>query len=362
MGNTLRLTRAKSFKKINKLGKQLFTKAGLRFTKRNDVSIATAGTYSNAAGYATRVAIGVKNLKYASDGESHLSKRDVEVSDDVFARIVLNMYHEKSHCHQKNELFKQSHFNSQEECNQLLQEIDCRASDDYYDGCGNYQLNAGEIRAERDGIVGAYKYLRKEFPNIDEKEHECIILDIVNDKMRKSSYFVKQAELFTSLQEVLDAFDDAYDKSFTEKRIFKMEKKPKDPVKAFMNEHEDAMEMYFKAPTAVEQDRCIAAIALELHPEWLEQYPALKDMDLSYENVIAKPYREIKEREERELYAKEEEMDGIVKGKVNVESVKVPVKKHYDEKDLKGLSRAEQLDMMFGHLMKDENREDEPEK
>ena len=362
MGNTLRLTRAKSFKKINKLGKQLFTKAGLRFTKRNDVSIATAGTYSNAAGYATRVAIGVKNLKYASDGESHLSKRDVEVSDDVFARIVLNMYHEKSHCHQKNELFKQSHFNSQEECNQLLQEIACRASDDYYDGCGNYQLNAGEIRAERDGIVGAYKYLRKEFPNIDEKEHECIILDIVNDKMRKSSYFVKQAELFTSLQEVLDAFDDAYDKSFTEKRIFKMEKKPKDPVKAFMNEHEDAMEMYFKAPTAVEQDRCIAAIALELHPEWLEQYPALKDMDLSYENVIAKPYREIKEREERELYAKEEEMDGIVKGKVNVESVKVPVKKHYDEKDLKGLSRAEQLDMMFGHLMKDENREDEPEK
>lgn len=155
MGNTLRLTRAKSFKKINKLGKQLFTKAGLRFTKRNDVSIATAGTYSNAAGYATRVAIGVKNLKYASDGESHLSKRDVEVSDDVFARIVLNMYHEKSHCHQKNELFKQSHFNSQEECNQLLQEIACRASDDYYDGCGNYQLNAGEIRAERDGIVGA---------------------------------------------------------------------------------------------------------------------------------------------------------------------------------------------------------------
>lgn len=174
MGNTLRLTRAKSFKKINKLGKQLFTKAGLRFTKRNDVSITTAGTYSNAAGYATRVAIGVKNLKYASDGESHLSKRDVEVSDDVFARIVLNMYHEKSHCHQKNELFKQSHFNSQEECNQLLQEIACRASDDYYDGCGNYQLNAGEIRAERDGIVGAYKYLSKEFPNIDEKEHERI--------------------------------------------------------------------------------------------------------------------------------------------------------------------------------------------
>lgn len=353
MGNTLRLTRAKSFKKINKLGKQLFTKAGLRFTKRNDVSIATAGTYSNAAGYATRVAIGVKNLKYASDGESHLSKRDVEVSDDVFARIVLNMYHEKSHCHQKNELFKQSHFNSQEECNQLLQEIACRASDDYYDGCGNYQLNAGEIRAERDGIVGAYKYLSKEFPNIDEKEHERIVLGIVNSKMMdpKADYFVERVEPFKSLQEVLDAFDDAYDKSFTEKRIFKMEKKPKDPVKAFMNEHEDAMEMYFKAPTAVEQDRCIAAIALELHPEWLEQYPALKDMDLFYENVIAKPYREIKEREERELHADEERINRVLKEK----PVKVPEKKAPDKKELQGLSRGAMADELFGHLMKEEN-------
>ena len=40
----------------------------------------------------------------------------------------------------------------------------------------------------------------------------------------------------------------------------------------------------------------------------------------------------------------------------------VPVKKHYDEKDLNGLSRAEQLDMMFGHLMEEESRESEPEK
>lgn len=244
----------------------------------------------------------------------------------------------------------------------MLQEIACRASDDYYDGCGNYQLNAGEIRAERDGIIGAYKYLRKEFPNIDEKEHERIVLGIVNSKMMdpKADYFVKRVEPFKSLQEVEAAFDDAYDEALTKKRTFLMEREPKDPVKAFMNAHEDAMEMYFKAPTAVEQNRCIVAIALELHPEWLEQYPALKDMDLSYENVIAKPYREIKEREERALHADEERINRVVKGED--ESVKVPVKKHYDEKDLKGLSRAEQLDMMFGHLMKDGNREDEPEK
>lgn len=44
------------------------------------------------------------------------------------------------------------------------------------------------------------------------------------------------------------------------------------------------------------------------------------------------------------------------------EPVKVSVQKHYDEKDLKGLSRMEQLQVKFGHLMQEETTEDEYEK
>ena len=44
------------------------------------------------------------------------------------------------------------------------------------------------------------------------------------------------------------------------------------------------------------------------------------------------------------------------------EPVKVPVQKHYDEKDLKGLSRMEQLQVKFGYLMQEETTEDEYEK
>ena len=44
------------------------------------------------------------------------------------------------------------------------------------------------------------------------------------------------------------------------------------------------------------------------------------------------------------------------------EPVKVPLQKHYDEKDLKGLSRMEQLEMKFGHLMQEETTEYEYEK
>ena len=66
----------------------------------------------------------------------------------------------------------------------------------------------------------------------------------------------------------------------------------------------------------------------------------------------------MKEREERALHADEERINKVLKEK----PVKAPEKKHYDEKDLNGLSRAEQLDMMFGHLLKEENPENEPEK
>lgn len=359
MDKILNLNRGIAVQKIDALAKELFLSEGLSCEKNTNLSITKAGTYGDKNGYATGVEIGIEELEHAKDEKIHLSKDNIKISDDIFARIVLNTFHEKAHCVQKNVLFRQEYPDS-DTARQLLQEIACNASDAYYDGEINYRLNASEIQAEKEGILGAHEYLCAEFPNIDAKEHERIILDIVNDKMMKSSYFVKQSTPFTSLQEVEAAFDDAYDESFIMNRRFMMEKKPKDPVKVFMNDHEDAMEMYCNASTAVEQDRCIAAIALKLHPEWLEQYPALQHMDLSYENVIAKPYREIKEREERALHADEERINKVVKGED--ESVKVPVEKHYDEKDLKGLSRAEQLDTMFGHLMKDENRENEPEK
>lgn len=134
-----------------------------------------------------------------------------------------------------------------------------------------------------------------------------------------------------------------------------MEREPKDPVKIFMNDHEDAKEMYCTESIAVKQDKYIAAIALKLHPEWLDAYPALQDMDLSYENVIAKPYREREERKNHVLHAKEEKINEILDFKVK--SVKVPVQKRCDETNLSNLSRLERLERLerkVSHLMPDE--------
>ena len=128
-------------------------------------------------------------------------------------------------------------------------------------------------------------------------------------------------------------------------------KNTRDDVKKYMQSCEEAREVYTSSNDPLWKDRCIAAINLKLHPEWREQYPALQHMDLSYENVIAKPYREIKEREERALHADEERINKVLKEK----PVKVPEKKAPDKQDLQCLSRGAMADELFGHLMKEEN-------
>ena len=351
MDTVLSLNRSNAFKRIDLLANELFLSEKLSCKKNKCLSITEARTYGDVNGYAIGVEIGINELEYAKDGKFHLSRDNVEISDDIFARIILNMYHEKSHCIQKNELFRQSNLDGHTR-NQLVQEIACSASHKYYCGESNYRFNASEIQAEHYGIMCAYNYLCNEFPNVVEKEHECIILNIVNDKMMNLSYFVKQSKPFTSLQEVEDAFDEAYDNSFTKKRTFMMEREPKDPVKIFMNDHEDAKEMYCTESIAVKQDNYIAAIALKLHPDWLDAYPALQDMDLSYENVIANPYREREERKNHALNARKEEIEKILH-----KPVKVSMQKRCDEKDLKNLSRLERLERLekkISHLMPDE--------
>ena len=164
----------------------------------------------------------------------------------------------------------------------------------YYFDNGNYKINANEIQAEKEGIMNVYDYLCKNFSNINPKDHESIILDIVNDKMLNSTYFISSPTPFKSLSEVEKAFDDAYDDSFTKKRTYMVNSRnTHDAVKLFMREHPEAKEVYLNADSPLEQDRYIASINLKLHPEWLKAYPSLSDIDLSYENIIEKPYEKL---------------------------------------------------------------------
>jgi hypothetical protein len=109
------------------------------------------------------------------------------------------MYHETAHCLQKNSLFRESDLDELA-TNQLIQEIACRDNYNYYYDDGNYRVNASEIQAEQYGIVSAYEYLCDEFKHVDDKDLESIIVSIVNDKMKNSSYFIEGYDDFHSVK------------------------------------------------------------------------------------------------------------------------------------------------------------------
>ena len=369
MGNRLKLRKNMVISKLDYLTAELFDSDNIRCDWDDELSISTAGTYRDNMGYAKSVTIGMREILNASGTGFH--KNNPKISDDVFANVVLNMYHEKEHCIQKNELFRKEILDEFEQ-RQLISEIACIENGEYYKGDGNYTKNINEMEAERKGIESAYEYLSKEFPWLDKTDNngvnklESILVNVVNEK-KTQTYFLEDFPDFKRVDEIYAAFDKAEKDSYIDSDNSQNRKyvvtvtNPKDPVKKYMKEHPEAQKVYLSLTDPLEKDRCVAAINLKLHPEWFEVYPVLKHMDLSYENVIVKPYKEMKERKEHELNAKKEEMNKVVKGEV--ESVKVPEKKkHYDEKDLEGLSRVEKAEMMFGHLMEDSEQKSEYEK
>lgn len=293
MDNVLRLNKTFASDKLDALSNDLFRSKQLpcKFVDIPTIRGYEIGgeTCSDKNGFANLIKINAYHINHAKVSFGHFM--NPLVSDTDFAKVVLNMYHEQCHCIQKNYLFRLDDMDESSK-KQLIQEIACRKNPDYYKKNGNYSINASEIQAEQYGILHAYDYLCKEFPDVNVKQHERILVDIVNEKMQNFTYFVCSDKPFTSLQEVEDAFDKAYDKSFIENRTYFVENmKTEDAVKTYMQTHRDAKKVYLKAKDALEQDKCIAAINLKLHPEWLQAYPVLQDMDLSYETIIEKPYQ-----------------------------------------------------------------------
>lgn len=298
MDDILGLTKQDAISALHDLANDEFGENGIKYSLDKSGSVFVASSYIDLSGAIDSVKIGVSEIANAKGRLFH----QTVISDKLFVLSVINIYHEKRHCLQKNDLFRQSDL-TESSMNQLIQEVACRGNYDYYFRDGNYTINANEIQAEQYGIMQTYDYLCSEYDDIDSKYHEKLLVDIVNNKMNSSSYFIKNHDDFTSLQEIIDAFDDAYDASFSQKRMYYVNNKDtKDCVKQYMQSHDDAKNVYLSLTDSLEKDKCVASINLKLHPEWVEQYPALQNINLSYDKIIREPYEKLMYSSENRLF------------------------------------------------------------
>lgn len=240
----------------------------------------SACTHTDETNLACDVNIGVYEIQHAKRKFPYLEQSVVQ--DEDFARVILNMYHEEMHVIQKNEMFRKQNLSEYEQ-NQLMQEIACMYSIDYYLNNSNYYFNANEIQAEQYGIENTYEYLCDVFSDIPHDQIENIIVNVVNQKA-KMSYFIEN-KTYTSLDEILSAFDDAYDRSFTKTRDYRVNISPADtddPVHKYILSNPDAKTAYLdclsgeKEMRALKQDRYVTSICMKLYPEISNYYPALQ--------------------------------------------------------------------------------------
>ena len=295
MDNILKLDKRKTATRLKTLSNNLFTQYNISCTLTNKLVYGNGSTHTNETGMVSHVSISTANIMPVRKSIAQLI--NPTVSDTDFAKIIINMYHEHMHCIQKNQIFKQEHLD-ENSMNQIIQEIACMYSNDYYLNGSNYRFNANEIQAEQYGIESAYEYLCDEFPDVPADQLESIIVDIVNEKAHMTSYFIKDKQ-YTSVDEILSAFDDAYDKSFMETRFYPVNiplENTEDPVIRYIISHTDTKAAYLNClsddntPRGLKQDRCVASVCMKLYPAIEKNYPGLQDTDLSYETCITKPY------------------------------------------------------------------------
>ena len=295
MGNILKLNKDGTIRKLNVLTNELSITDNIPYSIVDTMSTNSAKTYINDKGNAESIEIGAYEIENTRG--SFIHRRNPTIPDKMFASVIINTYHEHMHCMQKNNLFKQEH-PDENSMNQMIQEIACMYSNDYYLDGSNYRFNANEIQAEQYGIESAYEYLCDEFPDVHPDQLESIIVDIVNEKAHMTSYFIKDKQ-YASVNEILSAFDDAYDKSFMETRFYPVNiplENTEDPVRRYIISHTDTRAAYLNClsdddiPRGLKQDRCITSVCMKLYPAIEKNYPGLQDTDLSYETCIIKPY------------------------------------------------------------------------
>ena len=214
---------------------------------------------------------------------TNLHKEKDNISDKTFVATVVTMFHEARHMenHLKQYTFTRD---DPEECRQMaLSYLVHQESDIYY--YSNYYNDPMEIDAEEYGVLMAYNYLKKNFPNAD---CDKLILDYVNDKSNETEiYFFTlfENERLTNIEDIQKMYDTAFSES-------------KNKAKAYIiSDDENSHSLRCSLDKKLIKDECwlvreqiegtknndankmIASLIIYHHPEYLEKLPTLKCID-----------------------------------------------------------------------------------
>lgn len=217
-------------------------------------------------------------------------------SDRNFTIALVTLFHENRHVDQILSGYTEKAYEKTEDKQYMaISHLSTHNNDTYYRI--NYSKNPCEIMAEYYGIVNAYMYLYKNFNNVN---CEDILLDYVNFRIniKDANYFIQHPQntnKYESLTDVKTAFENAFEESKTEKRLYlssSVDVKHDEVATLLKTDNlfwDDVSHKFLPTLNGIDYDKKMACLVLYLHPEYKGKIAILDDIDFSFESNFHLP-------------------------------------------------------------------------
>lgn len=214
--------------------------------------------------------------------------RHLPIKDSDFVKMGVTTFHELTHCKRS-----MSEKTSKEI---LISDLSKCYNDEYY--YAEHHRLPHEIDAEYNGVMSMWSALENEWPGLADK----LMIDYLNDRTESSDrvkklYMIERPECgFQSKQQVKDLFEDAYEKSLTEKRRlpngfigYKGDTSrllATDDGRGLRVEYAPVYLKLSKAETGIDTDQMMASLISYIHPELRKRYTRLDFEGLEPDRVF----------------------------------------------------------------------------
>lgn len=228
------------------------------------------------------IAIGTYPLSISFPAK-YLPMKDLD-----FVKMGVTTFHELTHC--KRSMSE----NTLKEI--LISDLSKCYNKEYY--CAEHHRLPHEIDAEYNGVMSMWSTMKNEWPGVADK----LMIDYLNYRTESSDhvkklYMIERPECgFQSKQQVKDLFEEAYEKSLTEKRRlpngfidYKGDTSrllATDDGRGLRVEYAPVYLKLSKAETGIDTDQMMASLISYIHPELRKRYTRLDFEGLEPDRVF----------------------------------------------------------------------------
>lgn len=212
--------------------------------------------------YKLNIGNGYCDNYYDSNKEIHIGAKELkgffntEIPNELFVKLVVNIYHETRHYKQQANLFENT---IQYDKYIFYNYLACAGSSyGYYNPIinpYNYYNNIRELDAEFSGIKNAYVYLSTIFTS---QEAENLIVNYVNNRL-KNTYYISMDKSASSLIEIATIFDKTMRLNIRKIRQYNINYISQDkPVQYIQNENNEFILQVNELHDGIDQDKLLA--------------------------------------------------------------------------------------------------------